>query len=183
MIDFRDSQITQILPEALASLPETQALSYAIMKANQRLVNYCANISVYAVIDSLPEEMLDLLAIELDTQYYDETLSIESKRELVKGTLVWFQYAGTPKAVEQLVEAVFGTGAVSEWFEYGDDPYCFKIATDVEVTPDIVSRFNTIIRRVKNVRSHLRGIEVRRRIDGNMYFGGYVAQTHYRVIK
>lgn len=183
MIDFRDSQITQILPEALANLPEVQALSYALMKSNQRLVDYCKNISVYAVIDELPEDILDLLAIEMDTQYYDETLPIEKKRELVKGTRIWYQHAGTPSAVEELVASVFGTGEVSEWFNYGDDPYYFKIATDVEVTPDIVSRFNTIIRRVKNVRSHLRGIEVRRRINGNMYFGGYVAQTHYRVIK
>ncbi len=183
MIKFRDSEIRQILPEALADLPETQALSYAIKKANQRFVDYCANISVYALLDTAPEDVLDLLAVELDTQYYDTSLPIENKRELVKGTLVWFQTAGTPSAVEELVTALFGMGEVSEWWEYGDDPYFFKIATDVEVTPDIISRFTTIIRRAKNARSHLRSVEVKRLIKGDIYLGGYVAQTHYRVIQ
>ena len=182
MIDFRDSQITQILPEALASLPEVQALSYAIMKANQRFVDYCANVSVYAMIDNLPEDMLDLLAIELDTQYYDTSLPIANKRELIKGTLIWFQSAGTPSAVEELVAAVFGTGEVSEWFEYGDDPYYFKIATDVEVTPDIIDRFLSIISRVKNARSHLRSVDIFRRSDGFLYFGGCVNRTKITTI-
>ena len=183
MIKFRDSEITQILPEALADLPETQALSYALKKANQRFVDYCANISVYALLDTAPEDVLDLLAVELDTQYYDTSLPIENKRELVKGTLVWFQTAGTPSAVEELVAAVFGSGTVSEWYEYGDDPYFFKIATNVDVvTPDIVERFMKIITRVKNARSHLRKVDIVRNLEGTMYFGGTVVCSKHMTL-
>ena len=78
MIKLRDSQIAQILPDKLAEIPEVQALSFAISEGMKRFVDYCANISVYAEIDSLPEYALDLLASELNTQYYDTELPIEN---------------------------------------------------------------------------------------------------------
>lgn len=184
MIEFRDSDITQILPEALAKTPEVQALAYAIKKANQRFVDYCANISVYAMLDTAPEEVIDLLAIELNTQYYDTSLPLQNKRELVKGTLVWFQSAGTPSAVEELVTAIFGSGTVLEWFDYGDDPYYFKVATNIDVvTPDILDRFSKIITRVKNTRSHLRKVDIVRDLQGTMYAGGIVVCSKHMTLE
>ena len=117
MINLYNGNITDIMPEALAKKPEVQALGYAISKATQRLMNYCQNISIYVAIDTLPENVLDRLAIELNTQYYDSTLSIEVKRTLIKNTLNWYMYTGTAAAVTELVESVFGNGEVKEWFD------------------------------------------------------------------
>ena len=171
MIKLKDSQIAQILPDVLAEQSEVKALSYAINKAIQRLLEYCGHISVFAMIDTATDEVLDLLAVELNTQYYDTSLPIENKRELIKGTMVWYMTAGTASAVEELVSATFGEGVVSEWYEYGDDPYYFKIATNAQITPDIVDKFTSIIQRVKNERSRIRGIDANRHIDQHEYVG------------
>ena len=114
---------------------------------------------------------MDLLAVELDTQYYDTSLPIDSKRNLIKGTLVWYMSAGTPSAVEELVTAVFGEGEVKEWYEYGGDPYFFKIETNAYLTPDINAQFAKMILRVKNARSHLEAIEIHRSVSAPARLG------------
>lgn len=171
MIKLKDAQIAQILPDIFSQEPEVQALSFAINNAARRLLSYCENISVYAVIDTEPDDVLDMLAVELNTQYYDASLPIERKRELIKNTLVWYMTSGTPSAVEELIATTFGEGEVVEWFEYGDLPYWFKIITNAQLTPDIMDRFAAIINRVKNVRSHLRTIEAQRTVEQPEYIG------------
>lgn len=79
--------------------------------------------------------------------------------------------AGTPAAVEELVAIVFGEGEVSEWFEYGGEPYWFKIRTNALLTEDMTTYFSEMIRRVKNTRSHIEAIEIHRTIEQTLYAG------------
>lgn len=171
MINFYDGQITDLLGPNYSADPEVQALSYAIREGTRLLYQYTQLIYIYSNIDALPEKALDLLALELRTQYYDDELPIESKRSLVKGTLIWYTKAGTPEAVEELIAAVFGEGSVKEWFEYGGDPYYFKVITNATMTPDMMDTFSELIRRVKNTRSHIEAIEIHREVDFPQYAG------------
>lgn len=164
MINFFDGQITDILPFNIAEKPEVKAISYALQKGTQLLYNYAQKIYLWTDIDNQPENVLDLMAAELRTQYYRQDLDIETKRRLVKGTLSWYMTAGTPEAVEELIQAVFGEGEVKEWFEYDGKPYYFKVVTSAVLTPDINDFFITMIQRVKNTRSHLDAVEIRRTI-------------------
>ena len=161
MIKLYDSNITYILPEVFAKDPDVIALGYALNKAIQRLIGYCQNIGIYNSIDTLPEQVLDLLAVELKTQYYDDTFSIELKRSLIKSTLNWYTYAGTAAAVTEMVEAVFGNGEIEEWFEYGGDPYHFKIKTsNTNSTDEMVRLVENLVKSVQNVRSQLESVIV-----------------------
>lgn len=174
MIKLYDSNITDILPEYFTVEPETKALGYAISQAMKRLVRYCENTSVYAIIDRAPDNVLDMLALELNTQYYDDKLDIEIKRKLIKHTLVWYMHSGTPSAVEELVANVFGEGEVKEWFEYGDDPYYFKIITNATMTPEMDKQFSTMLESVKNKRSHIRAIEIHRTVEQPLMAGAAI---------
>lgn len=174
MIKLQDSQIAQILPEYLSDRASVQALSFALYRAVKRLVWYCGNIGVFAVIDTAPDYVLDMLAIELNTQYYDDSLPLQAKRRLIRNTMVWYMSAGTPQAVEELVAAVFGDGEVAEWFEYGDDPYYFKIATNAQMTPEMNAQFSMMLERVKNARSHIRAIEIHRTVEQVLNSGACV---------
>ena len=171
MTNLYDSDIAEIMPLLMKKSPEVQALSYAISRQMKKIHTYAKNSMVYASIDNLPEEVLDLLAVELRTQYYDENLEISVKRTLIKGTLLWYSKAGTPQAVAELVEAVFGEGEVQEWFDYGADPGYFKIKTNAIMTPDTDSVFKKMINKVKNTRSHLQAVEIHRTIDQTLYAG------------
>lgn len=161
MINLYSSNITDILPEVFADNPNVKALGYALSKAMQRLIDYCQNISVYVAIDTAPEQVLDLLAVELNTQYYEDSHNIEVKRNLVKNTLVWYLKTGTPASVKEAVEAVFGNGEVEEWFDYDGEPYYFKIHTfTLNSTDEMIQRLTDIVGMMQNVRSHLEAVLV-----------------------
>lgn len=171
MISYYDGQLADIMPDNITKEAEVQALSFALQQGTRLLYKYAQRLYIYSNLDGQPEEIIDLLAVELRTQYYHSDMDLETKRRLVKNTIIWYMTAGTPAAVEELVEAVFGEGAVKEWFEYGDDPYYFKIITNALLTPDITKFFGIMLRRVKNTRSHLRAIEIHRVVEQDIFAG------------
>lgn len=158
MINFYDAQITDILPDNIISSPEVQALSYAVKVQVQKMQDYARQGRSYAAIQDLQDNILDELAIELRAHYYDETLPIETKRNIIQSTLMWYRYAGTPTAVEELIATLLGTGKVIEWFDYEGGqgtPGTFEVETKAQLTLDTVNKFTSMIQKVKNIRSHL----------------------------
>lgn len=156
MISLYDSSIVDILPAELSDNAKVQALGYAVKKASQRMIDYCKNISIFAVIDTAPEDLLDILALELNTQYYDSGLSVDVKRDLIKKTFVWYMKTGTPASVEEAVVSVFGNGEIEEWFSYDGDPFHFRVKTEnINSTDEMMKQLTDIINTMKNVRSHL----------------------------
>lgn len=85
MHSFYDSEIIDIIPENLIT-NETCAISYAIKKAMQQLQKYALCTSVYTSIKEMPNEILDLMAIELNTQYYEEDMDRKTKEQLIINT-------------------------------------------------------------------------------------------------
>lgn len=178
-VKLRESSIDQILPLWLSEKPEVKALGYAIMKTNQRMIDLLEKSMVYAGIDNLPEKILDVLAIELRAQYYEEELDIEQKREIIKNTLYLYSKAGTPEAVTQMIEQIFGGGVMEEWFEYGGEPYHFRVDISTIMSKDINEKFAKMIRRVKNIRSHLDHITIKRSMECKMYIAAW--QSSYTI--
>lgn len=178
MIDLYNSNITKILPESLAGEASVQALGYAINKAMKRLIDHCQYIGVYAAIDTAPEKILDMLALDLNTQYYDDSLNIEVKRALIKNTLVWYMGTGTPAAVVEMVEAVFGNGEIQEWFEYGGEPYHFKINTsNINSTDEMIRQIEALIGSIQNVRSYLEEVSVEVMQQLHLFHGCTIEST------
>lgn len=132
MINFYDGEIKDILPANLMEDPAAQAFSYALREGTRLLNRYTQLCYMYCNIETAPNDVVDLLAKELRTQYYSDAMELNIKRNLVKNTLIWYMSAGTPGAVEELVEASFGDGEVKEWFEYGGKPYFFKVIVDAD---------------------------------------------------
>lgn len=171
MINFSDGELLDILPSQMKSDLDMQCLSHALKIAIQNLLSYESGTMTAIFIDQIPEKIVDVLAVDLRTQYYDQSLPLETKRNLVKNTLTWYMTAGTPAAVKELVASVFGKGDVVEWFEYGASPFYFKIQTDAILTNEIMEYFSEMIDRIKNVRSHLDFVEIDRTIPQTLYAG------------
>lgn len=161
MTNLYDSQIVDILPDNLKTDPSCMALSDTITKQMKQMLKYARNINIYACIDRLPSKILDLLAIEFRTQYYIQNLSIDVKRILIKNTLSWYERAGTPSAVEELITAIFGYGKEVEWYEYGGKPGYFKIeATNQSINKQQQKEFLQMLAHVKRKSAWLDSIEI-----------------------
>ena len=186
MISFYNGQITDILPNNLKATPDVQALSYAVKEAMQKLQEYAMKSRVYAAIQDLTDKILDTLAVELRVQYYSEDLPLDTKRNIIQNTMLWYRYAGTPSAVEELVSTVFGIGTVTEWFNFAGGPGTpgtFTIETSAALTPDILAFFNVMIKKVKNTRSHLSRIDILSDIQEMKYYAAGIVSIPKVIIR
>ena len=166
MIKYIDGELANLLGPNYRADPEVQALSYAIKQGMLKVLEYRERALVYASIDSLPDNVLDLLAVELQTQYYDSNYDIEKKRELIKATLLWHAQAGTTGATRELVRRCYGEdSAIHEWYDFDGDPYTFMISTRDGWTPDSIAMFNNMIKNIKNIRSRLDRIALLRDME------------------
>ena len=131
MIKLYDGRLTDLLQNDFRNDPQVQALAYAVLQEKRRLIDLAKGTRTLAVIEELPEEILDLLSVELRTPFYDEQFPIETKRTLIKRTFIFYQYMGTPEAVNQMVSAAFPGSYIEEWFEYGGEPYHFQVIVEM----------------------------------------------------
>lgn len=169
MIKLSDAELISVLPPFLKENTDVQALSYAFKKGMEKMLTYAEISSLYASIGSLPDDIVDLLALELQSQYYDESMDIGIKRDIVKNSIAWYAKGGTISAVDEMIQTVFGEGKVVEWYDFGGSPGTFYIDTNAELSPDVIKKFNEIINKVKNKRSHLTNVKVNRKIQQPFY--------------
>jgi len=104
------------------------------------------------------EKYLPFLAFAFKVDFWDESLSVEDKRALIKQSLALHKYKGTTWAIEQVFEALNIKAVVKEWFNYGGEPYHFKIdlsLEDKEITPARADELTKYVGIYKNVRSVL----------------------------
>lgn len=177
MTDLEKVAPVQLLPEALRKDPCIQALSYALHRQTEKLLNQINQTAVYASVDIMPENILDLIAEEFRTQYYDTSMNIEKKRLSIKKALLWYEKAGTLKTVKELTWIVWGENAVSEWFEHGGSPFTFWLEVmglDAVITDRGMEDFMAALQKVKNTRSLLDKIIFHRRADLVLFAGAAV---------
>ena len=111
---------------------------------------------IYGRIDELGEEVVDSLAWQFHVDFYDYTLSLEKKRELVKNSLRLHRIKGTPQAVIEAVKIIFDNIELQEWFQYDGEPYFFRLNVDIEneiITEENTKKVSKLINSYKNLRS------------------------------
>ena len=131
-------------------------------------------ILLYPRIDELPENLIDALAEQFHIDFYDAEMSLQQKRTVVKNSIAWHRRKGTPSVVEEMVQTVFESAHVEEWFEYGGEPYHFRVTLITAPLTDkaVLERLVDAINKTKNVRSWLEYVQFSRPMEQTMYIGG-----------
>ncbi|MFR8283714.1 MAG: phage tail protein I [Faecalibacterium sp.] len=170
MIKLSWSRFTDIMPENLASQVETKAFAYAVGRQIEKLCAYSDAARTYAAIATMPEWLLDYMAVELRTPSYDENYSLKTKRALIQGSLLFYTQMGTPAAVNRIIETIFETGYIEEWYEYDGDPHHFRayVGDGGEVGPGELEEFRRVLSSVKRLSSWLDDIITITAMDPDM---------------
>ena len=87
--------------------------------------------------------------------------STSEKRDLIKNSLNLHRYRGTKYSLVRVLEILGLIGEVSEWFEYGGQPYHFKISIDMNNKGFDELTENSLLELItanKNVRSKLESL-------------------------
>lgn len=159
--DILSTDFTRSLPPALKNDPKMIALAKSIADQLQINARQIKKNIIYARIDELDEQTLDILAYDLHVDWYDFSYPIAVKRRTIKDSVRVHRKLGTKFAVETALGAVFPGTQVKEWFEYDGDPYMFKViigATEAGVSADRQAAVLERVRFYKNLRSHLEAI-------------------------
>ena len=122
MNDLYSIDFTRSLPPALKNDPNMLALAQTIAEQLQATARQIKQNIIYARIDELDEQTLDILAYDLHVDWYDYSYPIEVKRRTIKDSVRVHRRLGTKYAVETALGAVFPGTKVQEWFEYEGQP-------------------------------------------------------------
>ena len=106
--------------------------------------------------DSMPEWRLDELAWEQAIGWYDFGADVEEKRRIVRAFAESYIHLGTPLAVREAVTAILGDGWIEEWYQYGGQPYHYRLLIHPDsVSPQALARLRQRVRDAQNARSVL----------------------------
>lgn len=159
--------IADSLPSSL-NKPTLQEIAKVIDEALHKLDRNVFRILIYPELEGLPGDIVDFLAVQLHVDFYDYALPLAKRRSLVKNSIRWHMKKGTKAVVEEVIRAIFNSGIVEEWFEYGGRPYYFRcnlLNPDTPLTEDQIRQCLRAIDTVKNVRSWLDGLGFERTVD------------------
>ena len=133
--------LLDIMPENLLTDKNIRNIANVIDKNLKGIYPKTATPAIISRIDELDSDTVDSLAWQYNVDFYEPVgMDISTKRKLVRESIAWHRMKGTPAAVERLLSSSFGQSAkVSEWYEYGGEPYHFKVSVKTKTFPTIES--------------------------------------------
>ena len=149
------------LPPALRTDPSVVALAEALSELLAARPAEIERLRIYPAIDTLEEPLLDILARDFKVDWWDPEYSLEEKRRTLKDSWRVHRLLGTRAAVETAISAIYPHTQVLEWFEYGGEPYHFRL--DINITNDSIDseKQRRVLERMnfyKSLRSHNDGV-------------------------
>lgn len=149
------------LPPALRTDPSVVALAEALGEVLAVRPAEIERLRIYPAIDTLDEPLLDILAHDFKVDWWDPEYSLEEKRRTLKDSWRVHRLLGTRAAVEMAISAIYPHTQVLEWFEYGGEPYHFRL--DINITNDHIDsdKQRRVLERLnfyKSLRSHNDGV-------------------------
>lgn len=154
--------LLRALPQVLRNDEGMAALAAAIAETLSGRVGEIENLRVYSRIDELPEDLLDILAYDFKVDWWDGDYTLEEKRKTLRDSWRVHRMLGTKAAVETAISAIYPETKVTEWWEYGGEPYHFKLRLDATYENVDQEKHWRVMEKVeyyKNLRSVLDEIE------------------------
>lgn len=148
-------------PIALRGDESTEALAEATAEVLAARLAEIDRLRIISNIDNLEEALLDILARDFKVDWWDANYSLEEKRRTLKDSWRVHKMLGTKAAVETAISAIYPRTKVLEWWEYGGEPYHFRL--DINITNDTIDsdKQRRVLERVnfyKSLRSHNDGV-------------------------
>jgi len=163
------------LPEVLKNDKTMLAIAAAFTNQFIKLFAEIDKVAIYARIDELPEDVLEIMAYDFKVDWWDNNATLAQKRQLLKDSWNVHRHLGTKGAIQSAASGVFSETKVYEWFEYGGDPFHFQLVVTTELSSELQARLIKMLNMAKNARSVLDGIITA--IAGTWNYFNYVEKS------
>jgi phage tail P2-like protein len=159
-----------LLPFFMRGDEASAALSRAVNKLVNEPGSRVNQLRVWDMVDDLGHAELDELAWELNIDWYNHEMSIEAKRLTIKAAPRIQERRGTKWAVEAAIGAVYPRSTVEEWWEYGGEPFHFRVILDISRGHDLpdIPQIKREIEMYKRLSTRLDEIVIRTNTWGDM---------------
>lgn len=118
------------------------------------------------LVDVVPVQVLPYLADQFHVtglEGWRFARTVQERRNLIKRAVELHRFKGTGWAIEQVLVTLGLEGRVQEWFEYGGEPYHFRVDVDLAdrgIDDATYEALNALILEYKNKRSRLEALTV-----------------------
>ena len=109
--------------------------------------------------DVMPEWRLDEMAWEYGC-LYDFNADVSAKRKWIKDVQKMTMIQGTVEGIRQYLVGYFSGVDIEEWWQYGGEPYHFRMSVAGELTPENYAWLVKATDRAKNARSVLDSVMI-----------------------
>lgn len=155
------SNILLTLPVSLQGDSSVTALADAVAALLASRPSEIDLLRIYPDIWRLDGAVLDILARDFKVDWWDPNYTVEQKRQTLHDSFLVHRRLGTKWAVETAISAIYPHTKAVEWYEYGGEPYHFRL--DINITDDTINseKQKRVLDRLnyyKNLRSHNDGI-------------------------
>jgi phage tail P2-like protein len=173
MIKLDDLNLVDILPDSLKKDEVTLAIAEIVNDEFKKLLK---KIEILDPRTAPPSFALDMVAYEEHVDFYDVNLPEQQKRALIENAELFHKRKGTPWAVEQALKLLNIEGTVREWYEYGGDPFYFRIETEKTLMNEDLTRLVKMVYATKNKRSWLEDVTIKRTNQMDLFTGGIISE-------
>ena len=159
--------LTRALPQTQKNDEDMLSLARVIAGELQETGRLIRQNIIYPRIDELPENVLDILAYDLHVDWYDFDYPIEAKRSIIKDSVKVHKRLGTVYATLTALRSVYPNSEIEEWFDYGGEPFLFRVVIDVTKAkaPAEYFQIKRAIDAYKRLTAHMESLIYQCRID------------------
>ena len=169
---LNDLEFIRLLPQFMRNDDAVKGLAAGIDSIVPGLAASIDKLTTWNHIDELSETELDELAWELNIPWYDASASIAIKREVIKASDKVHSHLGTKWAVENVIRTYFGSGFVSEWWEYGGEPGHFQVnSSNPSLNNERFNEFLHLLDKVKRASAKLDSVVISLSGELPLYIG------------
>lgn len=154
MIKLADYRTEDAFPSEMKTASRCAA-AYAFDQEKKRILEAKKRVLIWASLENVPDDKLDVLAVENRVLFYNSGLDPSIKRQLIQNSIYWYMKLGTRQAMEEMIDIVFqnDNSSVEEWYTYAGEAFHFRIAVGTNVSQTSITEFLRYLNTVKNARS------------------------------
>lgn len=162
MIKLQDTGLIEGLPPGIAEQHWVKVLDAVFRERQKKELEAVRKVFVYTAIDSAPENILDILAVQFKVDWYRDDYPIDTKRRVIKTAMEVRRYCGTEWAVKQAISAIYPNSEIVEWYDYDGTPGHWRLRVNITENADIayytIKRMESLLGYARRCTAHLEGI-------------------------
>ena len=103
MIKLADYRTEDAFPSEMKTASRCAA-AYAFDQEKKRILEAKKRVLIWASLENVPDDKLDVLAVENRVLFYNSGLDPSIKRQLIQNSIYWYMKLGTRQAMEEMID-------------------------------------------------------------------------------